>query len=463
MSRLRIAALLLASTAFLAPGSRTAQADSHDSDVAPLDEVARWLQSYVQIDTTNPPGHEERAASLLSDILHREGIATSLYVSPSGRVNLYAKLDSGHPERGAIVLLHHMDVVPPGSDWQLDPFGGVIHDGELWGRGAIDDKSLGIAHLAAFLALHRSHATLTRDVVFLSTSDEESGGGNGTGWLFEAHPELFDKVAGVLTEGGSNRSVGDRVLWWGVEVTQKRPLWLRVSARGEGGHASRLDRNTATDRLVEGLARVVRRPPQWHLSPDAENYFEDIARFQSARYRDAYMHLDEIAADGRLTDYLLPGQPTYFLDTVQVTQLHAGDRVNVIPTKATATLDARLLPDTDSQGFLDSIKTLLGPGFHVEVLLESPPAAASPSSGPIWDCVADVLGESAPVVPSFIAGVTDARYFRQHGVPAYGVSPFLLDGVEMRGVHGVDEAIPLDAFERGVETMTRILRRCATE
>lgn len=428
-----------------------------------LDEATHWLRQYVRIDTTNPPGHEERAASMLAAILHREGISTTLFVSPSGRINLYAKLSSGHPEAGAIILLHHMDVVPAGPDWLLDPFGAAIQEGALWGRGSIDDKSLGIAHLAAFIALHRSGAALTRDVIYLATSDEESGGGNGTGWLMDAHPELFEHVAGVLTEGGSNRSVKERVLWWGVEVTQKRPLWLRVTARGQGGHASRLDRNSATDRLVKGLARIVERPPNWHVSPDAGNYFRSIAHFQAAPYRDAYEHLDTVAAEGRLPQILLPGQPTYFLDTVQVTQLQAGDRVNVIPSEASATLDARLLPDTDADAFLDQIKTLLGPGFQVQVLLQSPPAAASPSTGAVWDCVADVLKESAPVVPSFIAGVTDARYFRRRHIPAYGVSPFLLDGVEMRGVHGVDEAIPLAAFHHGVEIMTRILRRCATD
>jgi len=436
---------------------------STSQDNAPLDQATAWLQRYVQIDTTNPPGNEDRAASMLADILHREGIATSLFVSPSGRVSLYAKLTSGHPENGALVLLHHMDVVPAGPDWMLDPFGGAIQEGELWGRGSIDDKSLGIAHLAAFLALHRNHVPLTRDVVFLATADEESGGGKGTGWLFEAHPELFEHVAAVLTEGGANRSVKDRVLWWGVEVTQKRPLWLEVSAHGEGGHGSRLDRNSAADRLVRGLARIVSRPPDWHISHDAKNYFESIARFQPAQYRQAYTKLDELAANGRLQEILLPGQPTYFLDTVQVTRLRAGERVNVIPAEASAQLDVRLLPDTDSQAFLDSMKKLLGPGLQVEVLLKSPPVSASPSSGPIWDCVTEVLGKTAPVVPSFIAGVTDARYFRRHGIPAYGVSPFALDGIEMRGVHGVDEAIPVTAFEQGVDLMTRIVQRCAAE
>lgn len=146
-----------------------------------LEGPALWLQHYLQIDTTNPPGNEEQAAHFLSRILHQEGIATQLIYGPHGRPSLYARLEADNPTEGALVLLHHMDVVPAGEGWSGDPFSGALANGLIWGRGAIDDKSLGVAHLAAFIELGRRRVPLSRDVVFLAVPDEETGGTLGTG------------------------------------------------------------------------------------------------------------------------------------------------------------------------------------------------------------------------------------------------------------------------------------------
>jgi acetylornithine deacetylase/succinyl-diaminopimelate desuccinylase-like protein len=419
------------------------------------------LQSYLRIDTSNPPGREAAGASFLKALLHREGIATQLLVPPSGRPSLYARLAAAEPVGGQLILLHHIDAVPAGPGWTVGPTSGELRQGKLWGRGAVDDKSLGIAHLAAFIEMHRRGERLSRDLVFLAVADEEAGGKQGTRWLLEEHPELFADVAAVLGEGGSNRSFDGRLFWWGVEVAQKRPLWLRVAAEGRGGHGSTLNLHTAPHRLVRGLAAVLERPLRYHVSPPVRQYFEAVAPFESRKFQSIVSNLDSIVADEDPSRHLLPGLPSYFLDSIQINALEAGEKVNVAPEEASALIDIRLLPDTDEEAFLAEIRQLLGKNLDVEILLSAPPAEASSVDTRFFDCMEAFLGSRAPVLPSFIPGVTDSRYFRERSIPAYGFSPFLLSGVDLKGIHGPDEHISVEAFEEGVETMKALVRACA--
>jgi acetylornithine deacetylase/succinyl-diaminopimelate desuccinylase-like protein len=427
---------------------------------APLSEPVRWLQGYVRLDTTNPPGNEVRAAVYLARILHREGIATQLLFTAQGRASLYARL-VGERHDGALLLVHHLDVVAPGPDWSVAPFGGELHDGSLWGRGAVDVKSLGVAHLAAFIDLKRSGARLARDVVFLAVADEESGGGQGTAWLLDHHPELFSGVGAVLNEGGANRAVNGRLLWWGVETAQKRPLWLRITASGRGGHASGLNPHSAAHRLILALSRVLALPARYHVTAAARAYLGALAPGEPPATRAAFADLDAYVGPDGPRAAMPPGVANLFLDTIQVTVLDAGDRINVIPEEASALLDVRMLPDTDTEELLSRIDAALGEGVGREVLLTSPPVAASPTDGDAFRAIRTALGGEAPVVPAFIAGFTDSRYFRQRGIAAYGLSPFALEGEVLRGIHGVDEHIPLAEFERGVERMRRLVRAYA--
>lgn len=433
------------------------------TDVSARDngEAIEWLRTYLRLNTSNPPGNEDRAAGFLREVLHAEGVETRLLVSPEGRPSLYARLESGRPERGALVLLHHMDVVPPGPGWSSDPFAAEERDNRLWGRGAVDVKSLGIAHLAAFLDLHRSGTRLERDVVFLAVADEESGGAQGVGWLLERHADLFERVAAVIGEGGSNRVFEGQLQWWGIEVAQKRPLWLRVQARGRGGHGSSLNVHSAPHVLVRALGRLAARKPTFRVTPAARSYFESIARFQGESFRRLVRELDDIVASPEPGRLLLPGLPNYLVDSIQINALSAGDQINVTPSTAEALIDVRLLPDTDGDAFLAEIKEILGAEVGVEVLLDSPQAAPSPTDTEIYRCFEEQLSDRAHIVPTFIAGVTDSRYFRERGIPAYGFSPFVLDGADLRGIHGPDEKISIAAFEEGVRTTLELVRACS--
>ena len=434
---------------------------------AELSEAARWLQEYLRIDTTNPPGREDAAAAWLAGILEREGIPSRRLVSPEGRASLYARLEAPRPAPGgrrrAVLLLHHMDVVAAGPGWTARPFGGEVRDGRLWGRGALDNKSLGIVQLAAFVDLERRlrqkepGLALERDVILLAVPDEENGGGQGTGWLLESHPELFEGVEGVIGEGGRAQAAGEKLLWWGIEVAQKRPLWLEVATAGRAGHASGLNPESANHQLIAGLARVLRMPPRWRVTAPARAYLQAIAPLHNPEMRRVLSNIDAAVRESGPTEFLLPGMANLLLDTVQVTVLRGGDRINVVPAAAGARLDVRLLPDTDADAFLAGLREALGDGFRVDVLVTAPPAPPSPTSGPLYQAIDRALSPEAPVVPTFIPGFTDSRYFRERGIPAYGLMPFALSGDDLRGIHGPDERIPLDELDRGVERMRRIV------
>lgn len=434
-------------------------------------EAQQWLVDYLRIDTTNPPGNEAAAASYLAKILHREGISTRFLVTPQGRTNLIARLPAHQEGAGAVVLLHHMDVVAAGEGWTHDPFGAEVDGRRVWGRGAIDAKSLGIAHLAAFIDAERSGQRRARELVFLAVADEESGGSQGVRWLLEQHPELFpDSIAGVLNEGGSNRTIGDKLLWWGIEVAQKRPLWVKVTAEGRGGHGSAHNPRSAAHRLLAGLANLLIQPSDYRVTPAARNYFEAIGGFHNQAFRDVFAGPDLEKVQERFermltekggTAVLLPGMLAYFKDTIQVTSIEtSSSTVNVVPEKVTALIDIRLLPDTKTADMLALLRESLGSGTSIEVLLSSPITPASDHNTGVYRALESVLGDRAPLVPTLITGTTDSRYFRERDIPAYGFSPFLLSGEEARGIHGVDESIPLRKLHQGLITMQRVVRAC---
>ncbi|MEO8275933.1 MAG: M20/M25/M40 family metallo-hydrolase [Thermoanaerobaculia bacterium] len=454
----RFAALLLA---LLPAGAVGASRPAMDS--AAVSPGATKLAAYLRIDTTNPPGNEAAGATWLAGILRTAGIEPELFLSPHGRTSLYARLPANSPavpgasRPGALLLLHHIDVVPAGDGWRFPPFAGEIHDGELFGRGAIDCKSLGIAHLEAFLNVARSSELRHRDLIFLATADEESGGNEGVGDLLAQHPELFIHVAAVLTEGGVAKAVGGRPLYWGIEVAQKRPLWLELSASGRPGHASSANPESAAHRLIGGLARLTAAPISRRLTPEASSFLAAVARFDPQVRRTLAELASPESRNGALTS---PGLDNLLTDSLQITTLSASERINVVAGTARAGIDVRLLPDTDEKICVSGIEKLLGPGIAVRILLTSPATRSSPAEGPLYEAMVAALdgGARTPVVPAFIPAFTDARYFRARGIPAYGLSPFALDADELRTVHAPDERIALEAFDRGVERMVRVVR-----
>jgi acetylornithine deacetylase/succinyl-diaminopimelate desuccinylase-like protein len=423
-----------------------------------LAESSRWLQGYLRIDTTNPPGNEGAAADYLARILAGEGIPTRRWVSSKGRINLMARLGAGTGSGPSLILLHHMDVVAPGPGWTVPPFSAMVQDGRMWARGAVDDKSLGIAQLVAVVRLHRARKALARSVLLVAVADEENGGDEGTGWLVAHQPDFLAGAEALLGEGGLNLVSSGQLRWWGIEVAQKRPLWLEVTATGRGGHGSGLNPSSANHQLIAALDRLLQRPEKWRVTAPARAYLQALVPLQNPHWQQVFTHIDQLIDEkkGPLT-FMLPGMANLFLDTVQVTVLKGGERINVIPERAVARLDIRLLPDTDANAFLAEVRRALGPDVDVKVLQTAPPAPTSPAAGTLWRALVATLKKDGPVVPAVIAGFTDSRYARVRGVPSYGVSPFALAGEDLRGIHGTDERIPIEEFERGVERLTEVV------
>ena len=231
----------------------------------PPDEATRLLQEYVRIDTSNPPGDTAKAADFLAAIFEREGIAFTRYESAPGKSIVYARLKAtaSPPAGKAIVLLHHMDVVPADrAQWSIDPFGATIRGNELWGRGAMDMKGQGIAHLMAFVRLKRERVPLSRDVILLAEPDEEVGGALGARWMIANHYAELDPEY-VIDEGGfgSRDLFAPGTLVYGISVAEKKIVWLKLRAEGIAGHGSQPNDQNPNDRLVRGLARLLGGTP----------------------------------------------------------------------------------------------------------------------------------------------------------------------------------------------------------
>jgi len=339
--RLGVAGLLLATTS---------TAVSVQSFAATLDEHAQnavsRLSQYLQIDTINPPGNESRGVAYLGQLLDEAGVGYTTEESAPGRGNLWAKLEGG--KQPGLVLLHHIDVVPANEKyWSFEPLSGEVKDGYVYGRGAIDTKGLGIVQLQAFLALKDGGQKLNRDVWLIATADEEAGGFFGAGWLAKEHPEIFADVGYLLNEGGSARVFDDDIAVM-VEVTQKVPLWLRLTSHGRPGHGSAPQVETSVTRLVRGLKRVSETEFPVHVIEPVKEMFEGIAPFQSPEDRARFADITDVVSDrGYLLQLKLrnPGAHALLRNTCSITRLEGSSKINVVPAEAHAELDCRLLPD----------------------------------------------------------------------------------------------------------------------
>src|SRR5471030_2694251 len=353
--RLAFAFVLLAATASLQ--CRRAAAETHDLVEREAEDA---LIGYLRIDTTNPPGNETAGALYLQQLLRKEQIESTLIGSDPKRQSLYARVVSGSPAP-ALLLLHHIDVVPAdASEWTHPPFSGARSAGYIWGRGALDIKSLGIAELMAIVNLKRHRTALRRDIIYLAVADEESGGLHGCGELLDRYPELFRNVGFVLNEGGYNETIVDKVAFCGIEVVQKIPLWVRLRSKGAEEHsASPSDDGGTIARLLDAVAAVGRIPRLYRLTPAAIRYFHVLGPTKRDE-RGAVMLDIERALGTRRLEALSPGYRAVLHDTMAITRINGGNSINAIPSSATADIDMRLLPDTSPDAVLEQIRSAVG-------------------------------------------------------------------------------------------------------
>ncbi|MEQ8994366.1 MAG: M20/M25/M40 family metallo-hydrolase [Pseudomonadales bacterium] len=434
---------------------------AHAADFAR--QAPERLAEYLRIDTTNPPGNESAGVAYLAAILDAAGIAYQTAESAPGRGNLWARIEGG--DEPALVLLHHIDVVSADPRyWQVAPLSGAIRDGYVWGRGALDMKGIGIAQLQAFLALHASGRPLNRDVILMATADEEAGGAFGAGWLIEHHPEIFEGVGYLLNEGGSGTRLANDVVFT-VEVTQKVPLWLKLTARGQPGHGSTPQAATAVTRLLRAGDRLAQTAFPPRVIPPVRSLFEGLAPYQNDTLAARYANLDAAVADDAFLRYLQltdPGAHALLRNTCSITRLAGSDKINVVPTEAVMEIDCRLLPDQDVDVFIAELATVINdPNVEIETLMAFTPAV-SRSDTPLFQVIETAVARQhrgARVLPGVLTGFTDSHFFRDLGIASYGFGPFVVPQEDRRGVHGNDERIGVDAMIEGTRLMIDELTR----
>ena len=433
------------------------------------DRVAELLSRAIQIETANPPGDEKPLAAFFSKILSKAGIETRVIDTPPGdskigRAAVWGVL-RGSGERRPIVLLSHLDVVPADPDaWQTDPFAGVREGDYVIGRGSLDAKGVSVVHLLTLLELTKRKRPLKRDVVFLATPGEESGGADGAGFIARERPDLLGGAEYLLTEGGGILIRGsDDPALWRVGVVEKSPCWLRVVAYGTPGHSSVPPLDAAVPRLIAALERVARIKSPVRVVPEVAQMYRTLAELappdDAAGYANLARHLEEDSTF-RQRFMTLRFQAALVTNTLTVTVLEGSSRTNVLAPQAVAHIDARLLPGESCERLTQRVQDAIAdPGITTEVLL-SFEAHSSSADTPLYAAIEAVAAQSDPparVVPSVTLGFTDAHYFRDVGVTSYGFTPRAMRREDSSGVHGHDERADVGSLAIAVTTLIEIL------
>jgi acetylornithine deacetylase/succinyl-diaminopimelate desuccinylase-like protein len=474
------------------------------------DEATRLLREYVAIDTSNPPGDTSKAADFLTTILARDGIVSTRYESAPGKAIVYARLKAtvSPPAGKAVLLLHHMDVVPADrTQWKTDPFTPTIQGNELWARGAMDMKGQGIAQLLAFLRLKRERVPLTRDVILLAEPDEEVGGAMGARWMIANHYAELDPEY-VIDEGGfgSRDLFAPNQLVYGISVAEKKIVWLKLRAEGVAGHGSQPNDQNPNDRLVRALARLIgeRSPERLALqnqggarggggrgaqaSPDGARGAQaspdggrgaqaspdggrgaqaspDGARgFQPSGNREPSI-LDVMHAKvGTFAENKFTNAIQH--STIALTWFRSGvgdpPKINVIPSVAEAGIDCRVLPGTTRDQWIAEVRRRLGdPAIAIELINESDDPVVTTQDSPLFRNLEAAIKRrhaDAVVTPTLIPYGTDSNAFRPKGVKSYGVFPAILSAETVASMHGDAERVPLDGVVEAAQVFFEALR-----
>ena len=432
-----------------------------------LKEATHYLQEYIRIQTVNPPGNEVEGVRFFKRIFDAESIPCQIFEPSPGRGNMIATL-KGNGGKKPILLLSHIDVVPAEKEkWEVDPFKGVIKDGYLYGRGALDNKSMGIVEMMALLVLKREKTSLQRDVIFFASADEETGGDWGVQWAMEHIPFLRESEF-ALNEGGyaimSETGTVDR---YEISSGQKVIFQLRVKAEGKPGHGSMPHPDNPNVKLINALGRITKWETPFHILPMVKEYFSKMAPKQPAYERKFFENIEEGLSDPSFSIWLT-SNPIYnamLRNTISLTILQGGSKANVIPSESMATLDCRLLPGTSKEDFLKEIKRRLGDEAEVEIIAESESLPPSSQDTDLYRAIQKFASENdpgCPVVPLLLPGATDSRFLRKNGIITYDFCPFRLTEEELMRIHGNNERIALENLRFGTRMLVEMIREIAT-
>jgi acetylornithine deacetylase/succinyl-diaminopimelate desuccinylase-like protein len=414
---------------------------------------------YLQIDTSNPPGNEKPAARFLGSLLEAEGVECEYIETAPEREVLVARLH-GDGSKRPLMLCNHTDVVPVEADyWDMPAFEGVVQDGRIYGRGAIDMKSCGVMHLMAFLLLKRLGTPLARDVVFCAVPDEEMGSTLGMSWLCRHRPDVVD-VEFELSEGGmgSSRFAGKDAKLFNVATSEKVSGGLHLTAVGKPGHGSRPHEDNSAIHLMRALLKLHDWDRGITYTPATTAYLERLAE---AGLLPPISEREAVETQIRRS----PALHAMFINTLNVTIFHSGIKSNVIPAKSEATIDCRLLPGQSREEWRQAVIDYIDdPRIAVEFTrgFAQPEPTEADWDTELFRVIQSTIKsamEDATVVPAMTVGATDNRFLRERGIPAYGFIPCLLSPEEGAGFHGNNEHITIENFQMGCELMYEVVRR----
>lgn len=430
------------------------------------DTAVDLMRQYLRINTSNPPGNEIQTARFFKAIFDKEGIQNEIFEYKPERANIIARL-KGNGSKRPIILLSHMDVVTADpSAWRVDPFSAEVIDGSIYARGALDMKNEGLLHLMTMIILAREKPQLARDVIFMATADEEVKD-EGSIWMIANKSDLFKTAEYLLTEGGDNLLESGQVKFVGVDVAEKAPLWLQLIASGQPGHGSRPMTDSAPNRLVRAMTKVINYETPIKLLPAVEKFFHDVAPLQPEPWRSKFANIRNSLKDPVFVKDLTGNKEYNFMlrNTISLTMLSGSKQTNVIPNTATCNIDVRLLPGEDPDAFLAELKRLIGDDtIKIERVNTFKPPNSAQINTELFDVISRVTKahhEEALITTKMLSGYTESQLYRQLGITCYGWAPIYTTVEENEGVHGNNERITVKNVREGTREMFEVVSQIA--
>lgn len=428
------------------------------------EEATGLLREYIRIDTVNPPGNEIGGAKFLKQALEKEGLECNIFESEKGRGNIITRL-KGTGEAPSLLLLSHIDVVPADEDkWEYPPFLGELVDNMIWGRGALDCKSLGIAELMVMLLLKRERIKLKGDVVTAATADEEAGGVFGAEWIVkEKFP--FVKTDYVINEGGGDGILTDKGYIFLCQTAEKGIYWMRLKFKGRPGHGSMPHEDNCITKMAKAINLISSYSSPIKVNDVVEKFVEGFG-------------IDKKVIDPNLSKQILKAiedkKMAYWINammrnTFSPNVVKGGKKTNVIPSECYLEVDSRILPGYEPEYSLEELRKLLKDivEFDVEIIQKSI-ASQSSLETPLYKIIEKSIKDFSPnanLIPFMQVGGTDSRFFREKGIPAYGFGPILIDGPYgefLAMVHGHNEKISTDNLLFMIKTLWNIVTNFST-
>ena len=433
----------------------------------PADEVVRICSDLIRIDSTNTgdpqtSAGERAAAEYVAAQLSEVGLEPVLLESAPGRTSVITRFPAaaGSTSRDALLVHAHLDVVPADpSEWSVHPLSGEVRDGYVWGRGAVDMKDTGAMVLSAVRAMRREGRAPARDLVLAFVADEEAGGAYGAQWLVDNHADLFEGCTEAIGEvGGFSFTIAEDQRLYLIETAEKGLNWLRLHAKGRPGHGSMIHDDNAVTAVAEAVARIGRHRFPLVLTEPARVFLAEVG--DALGFEVDFDNPEQALAK---LGTIAPMIGSTLRNTANPTRLAAGYKDNVIPSRASATIDCRTVPG-EHEHFLDQLRELIGPDLEIEIVYRMPPLQTS-FDGPLVEAMCAALRAEDPgarPVPYMLSGGTDAKAFSTLGIRCFGFAPLRLPAdLNFSALfHGIDERVPIDGLRFGEQVLDRFFATC---